>query len=75
MIVLQKKYSDDIETIPDAQVDEIKLNTVMDKKVCCGKKTTKTVHVAHIHTPVDMKVSNVREYTTKGRILEIWIQL
>ncbi|RXG34336.1 hypothetical protein [Methanohalophilus sp. WG1-DM] len=75
MIILEKWYKNQIEKIDDTGLKGVELNTMMDRKVCCGKKATKRKRLGYIHSPADIELTNVREYNIEEGTLKVWIQL
>ena len=74
MILIQRRYQDEVEEINEADVDRVKLNLGITRKVCCGGREKKDYDLGWIENPKDMKLTTVKNYEIKDRVLEVWIE-
>ncbi len=74
MIFIQKRYQDVAEEINEADIDRVKMNLTITRKVCCGGREKKDYDLGWIDNPEDMKITTVKAYEIKDRVLEVWIE-
>ncbi|WP_292469540.1 hypothetical protein [Methanolobus sp.] len=74
MILIQKRYDDIADEINEEDIDRVKLNLTIKRKVCCGGMDKIDYDLGWIEIPVDMKITTVRDYEIKDRVLEVWIE-
>ncbi|WP_094228927.1 hypothetical protein [Methanolobus psychrotolerans] len=74
MIRIQKRYQDEAEEINEEDIDRVKMNLTITRKVCCGGREKKDYDLGWVENPTDMKITTVKEYVIKDRVLEVWIE-
>ncbi|WP_407356301.1 hypothetical protein [Methanolobus sp. WCC5] len=74
MILIQKRYQDIAEQINEEDIDRVKMNLTITRKVCCGGREKKDYDLGWIEDPKDMKLTTVRDYQIRDRVLEVWIE-
>ncbi len=74
MILIQKRYRDDVEEINEEDIDQVKINLNITRKVCCGGREKKSYDLGWVENPKNMKLTTVKEYTIHDRVLEVWIE-
>lgn len=74
MILIQRRYQDEAEEIDEKDIDIVKLNLVITRKVCCGGREKKDYDLGWIEKPGDMKITTVKNYEVRDRVLEVWIE-
>ncbi|WP_406657633.1 hypothetical protein V7O62_03500 [Methanolobus sp. ZRKC2] len=74
MILIQKRYRDDAEEINEKDIDRVKIQLTITRKVCCGGREKKSYDIGWIENPKDMKLSTVKEYKITDRVLEVMIE-
>ena len=75
MILIQKRYRDDLEEVDEREVDSVEITLVTYKKVCCGHKKKKIMDIGRISDPKDMQLSNVKDYSIEDRTLSVLIEI
>jgi hypothetical protein len=74
MILIQKRYQDIAEQINEEDIDRVKMNLTITRKVCCDGREKKDYDLGWIEDPKDMKLTTVRDYQIRDRVLEVWIE-
>lgn len=74
MILIQKRYEDVADEISETDVDLVKINLTITRKVCCGGRDKKDYDLGCVEHPKNMKLTAVREYAIRDRVLEVWIE-
>jgi hypothetical protein len=74
MIHIQKRYQETADAISEDDIDLVKINLTITRKVCCGGRDKKDYDLGWVEHPKDMKLTTVREYTVRDRVLEVWIE-
>ncbi|WMW23061.1 hypothetical protein RE476_04315 [Methanolobus mangrovi] len=74
MILIQKRYQDIADEINEKDIDRVKLNLTITRKVCCGGRDKKDYDLGWVENPKDMKITTVKDYEIKDRVLEVWIE-
>lgn len=74
MILIQRRYREDVEEISEGDIDLVKINLNITRKVCCGGREKKSYDLGWVGKPKDMKLTTVKEYTINDRVLEVWIE-
>ncbi len=74
MILIQKRYKDTADEIKEEDIDLVKLNLTITRKICCGGRDKKDYDLGWVEKPGDMKLTTVRDYRIVDRVLEVWIE-
>ena len=74
MIQIQRRYKENIEKIKEEDIDLVKINLIITRKVCCGGREKKSYDLGWVKNPKDMKLTTVKEYSIQDRVLEVWIE-
>lgn len=74
MILIQKRYQDVADMINEEEIDRVKINLTITRKVCCGGREKKDYDLGWVDNPKEMNLTTVREYTIQDRVLEVWIE-
>jgi len=74
MILIQKRYQDTADEIKEEDIDLVKLNLTITRKICCGGRDKKDYDLGWVEKPRDMKLTTVRDYRIVDRVLEVWIE-
>jgi len=74
MIQIQRRYKEEVEEINEDDIDLVKINLNITRKVCCGGREKKSYDLGWVESPKDMKLTTVKEYTIHERVLEVWIE-